>query len=175
SIPERVEAVEVDTALEMEAAVRAAAADADVVVMAAAVADYRPAEIAAHKLKKTHGTGADGSADESAPLLALVRNPDILAGLVQSRGSGGGVPVIVGFAAETGDDSGSVLEHGRAKLARKGCDVLVVNEVGVDTTFGKDDTTVHVLRRGTDDVIDIGPASKDAVAGAIWDLVAPLL
>ena len=176
AVPGRVETVEVETALEMAAAVREAAADADVVVMAAAVADYRPAEIATHKMKKTHEGGADGSADESAPVVALVRNPDILAGLVQARGdSGSGVPVIVGFAAETGDDTGSVLEHGRTKLARKGCDVLVVNEVGVDTTFGKDDTTVHVLRRGTDDVIDIGPASKDAVAGALWDLVIPLL
>lgn len=103
-----------------------------------------------------------------------MRNPDILAGLVAAR-TGAGSPVIVGFAAETGDDSASVLEHGRAKLTRKGCDLLVVNEVGVDTTFGKDDTTVHVLRRGSDDVVDIGPASKDHVAKAVWDLVIPLL
>lgn len=174
--PDRVQRLEVETALEMQVAVNAAVADADVVVMAAAVADYRPAETAAHKLKKTHEPGSDGSADESAPTVALVRNPDILAGLVQARGDAvGRGPVIVGFAAETGDDSGSVLEHGRAKLVRKGCDVLVVNEVGVDTTFGKDDTTVHVLRRGTDDCLDIGPASKDAVSHAIWDLLAPLL
>ncbi len=172
--PPGVQSIEVETALEMEAAVRAVAADADVVVMAAAVADYRPADVARHKMKKSHETRADGAADESAPMVALVRNPDILAGLVGSR-SDAASPVIVGFAAETGDDSGSVLEHGRAKLARKGCDLLVVNEVGVDTTFGKDDTTVHVLRRGSEDVVDIGPASKDDVAEAVWDLVADLL
>ncbi|MGB7818375.1 MAG: bifunctional phosphopantothenoylcysteine decarboxylase/phosphopantothenate synthase [Ornithinibacter sp.] len=172
--PPGVHSVEVETALEMQEAVGAAAEGADVVVMAAAVADYRPADVAPHKLKKSHGTDDDGVADESAPTVALVRNPDILAGLVSAR-TDATSPVIVGFAAETGDDSASVLEHGRAKLARKGCDLLVVNEVGVDTTFGKDDTTVHVLRRGSDDVVDIGPASKDHVADAVWDLVIPLL
>ena len=73
--------------------------------------------------------------------------------------------------AETGDATGSVLELGRAKLERKGCDLLVVNEVGVDKTFGADDTTVHVLRRGSDDVVDIGPASKTEVSHGIWDVV----
>ncbi len=172
--PPEVDVVVVETAVEMESAVLDAAASADLVVMAAAVADYRPAAVAEHKMKKSHEAGVDGAADESAPTVTLVRNPDILAGLVAARGEAT-VPFIVGFAAETGDESGSVLEHGRAKLARKGCDVLVVNEVGVDTTFGKDDTTVHVLRRGTDDVIDIGPAAKDDVAQAILELVTPLL
>ncbi|MGG5257336.1 bifunctional phosphopantothenoylcysteine decarboxylase/phosphopantothenate--cysteine ligase CoaBC [Phycicoccus avicenniae] len=174
TVPAGVRAVPVETALQMEAAVRDEAAEADVVVMAAAVADFRPAEYADHKIKKTHEVGSDGSPDESAPGVALVRNPDILAGLVAARGAASS-PVVVGFAAETGDVSGSVLEHGRAKLARKGCDVLVVNEVGADVTFGKDENTVHVLRRGSEDVLDVGPASKDAVAGAVWDVVTDLL
>jgi phosphopantothenoylcysteine decarboxylase/phosphopantothenate--cysteine ligase len=172
--PEGVTVVPVETALELQAAMEDAVRGADAVVMAAAVADFRPATYAGSKIKKTHEAGADGSADESAPVVALVRNPDVLAGLVAARGTGR-MPVIVGFAAETGDPSGSVLDHARAKLARKGCDLLVVNEVGVDTTFGKDDTTVHLLRRGSDDVTDVGPASKLVVAHAVWDAVSDLL
>jgi hypothetical protein len=116
----------------------------DVVVMAAAVADFRPKHYAATKIKKTHEPG--DVPDESAPVIELVRNPDILAGLVHAR-AGSAAPVIVGFAAETGDASGSVLQLARAKLARKGCDLLVANEVGVDKTFGQDVNTVHLLYR----------------------------
>ncbi|HWO50108.1 MAG TPA: phosphopantothenoylcysteine decarboxylase, partial [Ornithinibacter sp.] len=172
--PGGVTVVPVETALELQAAVADAAGDADVIVMAAAVADFRPATYADHKLKKTHVAGADGAADESAPTVALVRNPDVLAGLVTARGSESS-PVIVGFAAETGDGEGSVLDHARAKLARKGCDLLVVNEVGVDKTFGHDHSTVHLLRRGSDDATQVGPASKLEVAHAVWDAVLPLL
>ena len=172
--PGGVTVVPVETALELQAAVADAAGDADVIVMAAAVADFRPATYADHKLKKTHVAGADGAADESAPTVALVRNPDVLAGLVTARGSASS-PVIVGFAAETGDGEGSVLDHARAKLARKGCDLLVVNEVGVDKTFGHDHSTVHLLRRGSDDATQVGPASKLEVAHAVWDAVLPLL
>ncbi|HYN67516.1 MAG TPA: bifunctional phosphopantothenoylcysteine decarboxylase/phosphopantothenate--cysteine ligase CoaBC [Ornithinibacter sp.] len=174
TVPHGVTLVPVETALELQAAVTDAARSADVVVMAAAVADFRPAAYADHKIKKTHDTGADGSADASAPTVALVRNPDVLAGLVAARGSASS-PVIVGFAAETGDGDGSVLDHARAKLARKGCDLLVVNEVGVDKTFGHDDSTVHLLRRGSDDATQVGPASKLEVAHAVWDAVLPLL
>ncbi|MBM6403751.1 bifunctional phosphopantothenoylcysteine decarboxylase/phosphopantothenate--cysteine ligase CoaBC [Phycicoccus sp. CSK15P-2] len=169
-----VEVVSVETALEMEHAVLQAAQDADVVVMAAAVADFRPAEVAAHKIKKTHGSGTDGAPDTSAPDVSLVRNPDILAGLVAARGEDS-APVVVGFAAETGDDSGTVLDHGRAKLARKGCDVLVVNEVGSGRAFGTDDNTVHVLRQGSEDTLEVGPATKTEVSEAVWDVVADLL
>ena len=172
--PPGVEVVRVETALDLEAALAEVAPGADAVVMAAAVADFRPAEYAAHKIKKTHASGGDGSLDASAPVVTLVRNPDILAGLVQARG-GAASPVLVGFAAETGDGNGSVLEHARAKLARKGCDLLVVNEVGLDKAFGRDDNTVHILRRGTDEVTDVGPASKVEVARAVWDAVLPLL
>ena len=172
--PEGVTVVPVETALELQAAVTDAVRDADVVVMAAAVADFRPAHYADHKIKKTHDAGDAGAPDDSAPTVALVRNPDVLAGLVAARGSGRS-PVIVGFAAETGDGEGSVLDHARAKLARKGCDLLVVNEVGVDKTFGHDDSTVHLLRRGSHEATQVGPASKLEVAHAVWDAVLPLL
>ncbi len=166
----RVEVVPVGTALELGEEMSARAAGSDVVVMVAAVADFRPSEYAASKIKKTH----DPADPDAAPVIALVRNPDILAGLVQDRG-GAAEPLIVGFAAETGDTTGSVLDHARDKLARKGCDLLVVNEVGVDKTFGRDETSVHVLRRDGGEPVDLGPASKRAVADEIWDTVLDTL
>ena len=168
--PPGVQVVPVQTALELRDAVVKASVDADVVVMAAAVADFRPAHYEAAKIKKSHDT-AD---PEAAPTIELVRNPDILAELVRDRGEQAS-PVIVGFAAETGDDEGSVLEHGRTKLQRKGCDLLVVNEVGADKTFGKDDNTVHILRQGSTRVTDAGPASKEDIAAAVWDAVQEIL
>ena len=168
--PPGVTVVSVQTARELEQAVTVLADDADVVVMAAAVADFRPAHYAAAKIKKTH----DPARPDEAPSIELVRNPDILAGLVRARGESAR-PVIVGFAAETGDASGSVLDHGRAKLERKGCDLLVVNEVGEDRAFGRDDNTVHILRRGSSHVVDAGPASKDQVAAAVWDCVQEVI
>jgi len=168
--PPGVNVVPVSTALELQAAVEEAAEDADVVVMAAAVADFRPAHYAGTKIKKSH----DPADPEAAPVVELVRNPDVLAGLVERRGDEAS-PVIVGFAAETGDEEGSVLDHARAKLARKGCDLLVVNEVGNDKTFGRDDNTIHILRQGSSHVIDAGPAPKDEVAAAVWDAVQQIL
>lgn len=169
--PDGVDIVEVESALELQEAVRAARADdADVIVMAAAVADFRPRDYLEAKIKKRHAPGEE----ESAPTVELVRNPDILAGLVTDRGAAR-YPVIVGFAAETGDASGDVLSHARAKLERKGCDLLVANEVGRDVTFGKDDTLVHLLRPDSDSARTVGPASKVEVAGAVWDEVADLL
>jgi phosphopantothenoylcysteine decarboxylase / phosphopantothenate---cysteine ligase len=168
--PAGVTVVPVSTALELQLAVERAAKDADVVVMAAAVADFRPAHYTDAKIKKTH----DPDQPDAAPTIQLVRNPDILAGLVEARGEEAS-PVIVGFAAETGDDEGGVLDHGRDKLARKGCDLLVVNEVGVDKTFGRDDNTVHILRQGSSHVVDAGPASKEVVAAAVWDAVQEIL
>ena len=155
------------TALDMDAAVRAHEDDADVVVMAAAVADFRPRTVAAAKIKKRFGEG-----EPEAPTIELVRNPDVLAGLVDRRGSAD-APLVVGFAAETGDADGGVLDHARAKLARKGCDVLVVNEVGPDKTFGRDETVVHVLRRGTEDAVEIA-GSKREVARRMWDVLRSL-
>jgi phosphopantothenoylcysteine decarboxylase/phosphopantothenate--cysteine ligase len=168
--PKGVKVVPVQTALELQEAVVDAARSADVVVMAAAVADFRPATYAESKIKKTH----DPADPDAAPTIELLRNPDILAGLVGDRGDASS-PLIVGFAAETGDAEGSVLEHGRDKLVRKGCDLLVVNEVGATKTFGQDENTVHILRRGSSAVTDAGPASKVEVAAAVRDAVQEAL
>ena len=171
--PAGVQVVPVGTVLELQAAVTAAAKEADVVVMAAAPADFRPAHYSEAKIKKTFA-GDDPDHDTSAPTIELVRNPDVLAGLVAARGSGSS-PVIVGFAAETGDADHTVLEHARAKLERKRCDVMVANEVGVDKTFGQDSTSVHILRRGSDVVTDAGPASKEEVAATVWNVIQDVL
>src|SRR5581483_478151 len=142
--PAGVDVVRVSTALEMEAAVLAAAPEADAVVMAAAVADFRPARYASGKIKKVEG-------EDPAPV-ALVRNPDILAGLSTTRARPG--QVVVGFAAETDD----VLANGRAKLARKGCDLLVVNQVGAELTFGSEENEALVLGAdGTETPVPHGP------------------
>ena len=162
--PPSVDAVHIDSAREMRHHTLREAARADVVIKAAAVADFRPAEVAGSKLKK-------GSDSEPAQI-RLEENPDILAELVAAR-SAGEVParcVLVGFAAETGDDAGSVLDHGRAKLARKGCDLLVVNEVGRDATFGEDTNAGWILHAdGSEDRVDRG--SKDLLAERILDAV----
>ena len=168
--PPGAEVHRVGTALELQEQVSRLASGCDAVVMAAAVADFRPAAYEPAKIKKGHGPGEQ----EQAPVIELVRNPDILVGLVEARGRAPR-PVIVGFAAETGDDTGDVLAHARAKLQRKGCDLLVANEVGADVTFGKDTSTVHLLRPGTEAVRTVGPADKRVVAGAVWDEVAALL
>ncbi|ANW21128.1 bifunctional phosphopantothenoylcysteine decarboxylase/phosphopantothenate--cysteine ligase CoaBC [Streptomyces clavuligerus] len=157
--PAGVDVVHVGTAVELRAAVLAAAADADAVVMAAAVADFRPAEYAAGKIKKKDG-------EEPAPVV-LVRNPDILAEISAERVRAD--QVIVGFAAETDD----VLANGRAKLLRKGCDLLVVNEVGEHRTFGAEENEAVVLAAdGTETPVPHGP--KEALADTVWDLALPL-
>jgi phosphopantothenoylcysteine decarboxylase/phosphopantothenate--cysteine ligase len=153
--------VPVGTAAELHAAMTARAADADVVVMAAAVADFRPTEVAADKLKK-------GSSSEPTGI-ALTRNPDVLVDLVAGRRPG---QLVVGFAAETGDADDDVLGHARAKLARKGCDLLVVNDVSAGQVFGRPDNAVTVLA-ADGAVTEVAPGSKDAVAAGIWDVVAP--
>ena len=178
-VPEGVRLVQVQTAVELGEAVAEAAQDCDVVVMAAAVADFRPAHYTAIKIKKSHDrTGSahphGSEPDQSAPTIQLVRNPDVLAELVRARGSATS-PVIVGFAAETGDGEHSVLDLAREKFVRKGCDVLVANEVGADKTFGQDTNTVHILRRGVEAATDVGPASKATVAATLWDVVRDVL
>lgn len=176
-VPEGVTLVRVQTAIELGEAVAKAAEESDVVVMAAAVADFRPAHYTDAKIKKAHHDAAPDTVpggDFSATTIELVRNPDVLAGLVQSRGSAE-LPVIVGFAAETGDAGHTVLDYARDKLARKGCDVLAANEVGVDKAFGQDTNTVHILRRGVEAVTQAGPATKDAVAATVWDVIQHVL
>jgi phosphopantothenoylcysteine decarboxylase/phosphopantothenate--cysteine ligase len=186
-VPEGVTLVPVHTAVELGEAVAKAAEESDVVVMAAAVADFRPAHYTDVKIKKSYSHSddtvhsddtfdsvPDSDAERSVPTIELVRNPDVLAELVHARGSASS-PVIVGFAAETGDAGHTVLDHARDKLARKGCDVLVANEVGVDKTFGQDTNTVHILRRGVEAVTHTGPAPKDAVAATVWDVIQDVL
>ncbi|MER7315310.1 bifunctional phosphopantothenoylcysteine decarboxylase/phosphopantothenate--cysteine ligase CoaBC [Streptomyces halstedii] len=148
------------TAVQLREAVLKAAADADVVVMAAAVADFRPAAYATGKIKKKDG-------QEPEPV-ALVRNPDILAEVAAERARPG--QLVVGFAAETDD----VLANGRAKLRRKGCDLLVVNEVGERKTFGSEENEAVVLGAdGSETAVPYGP--KEALADVVWDLVAARL
>jgi phosphopantothenoylcysteine decarboxylase / phosphopantothenate---cysteine ligase len=157
------------SALDLQEVVMTAAAECDVVVMAAAVADFRPAAVAADKIKK------DETADGTPDPIALVRNPDILAGLLDARASGGLAPgtLIVGFAAETGDAQGDPLAHARVKLARRGVDLLVLNDVSGGSVFGQPGNEVHLL---TPDGAVIGPivGAKAEVAHAVWDRVADL-
>ena len=162
--PDGVELVRVETALELRAAAHAAAADSDVVIMAAAVADFRPSQVVETKIKKRD--------DEADPVITLVRNPDILQELVHARAAAGtGAPkLIVGFAAETGDASSDVREYGRKKLARKGCDLLVLNRVGKSLVFGQDETEVRILSPA-DSADDTG----ESAAGTKADVSARII
>ncbi|MGY1804051.1 bifunctional phosphopantothenoylcysteine decarboxylase/phosphopantothenate--cysteine ligase CoaBC [Blastococcus sp. SYSU D00922] len=161
--PFGVRVVPVGTAEELRTAMRTEAKEADVVVMSAAVADFRPASVAAAKLKKDSASEPDS--------VALVRNPDVLAELVAERPAG---QLVVGFAAETGDADADVLTHARAKLARKGCDLLVVNDVSAGQVFGRSDNSVVVLA-ADGSATEVPRGSKDAVAVGIWDAVGPRL
>ena len=161
--PPGVRVVHVETTAELRDAVRAAAGTADVVVMAAAVADFRPLETSTSKIKKS-GSGA--------PTIELTTNPDILSELAAERLHPG--QVVVGFAAETGDATGGVLEHGRAKARRKGADLLVINAVGPGRGFGVAHNDVTVVDGEGHDVAR-AHGSKDDVAQAVWDVVVPLL
>ena len=159
--PAGADVLKVETAAALQAAMVGRAALADVIVMTAAVADHRPAHVAEHKLKKS-STGAH---------IELVQNPDILAGLVRDRelDSSRTGQVIVGFAAETGDESADVLTHGATKLAAKGVDVLVVNDVSGGKVFGRDRTSATILTRDGQALQVHG--SKDTLAQAVWDVV----
>ena len=158
--PAGVKVVRVETTAELRDAVVSAAASADAVVMAAAPADFRPLSTSDTKIKKV--------ADGSAPSLELTQNPDILHELSTDRVRPGAV--IVGFAAETGDDTGSVLELGRAKLARKGCDLLVVNDVSGGAVFGAADNQAVILA-ADGAAVDVPLGSKSSLAHVIWDQV----
>jgi phosphopantothenoylcysteine decarboxylase/phosphopantothenate--cysteine ligase len=163
--PAGVDVVPVGTTAELRESMLAAAAGADALVMAAAPSDFRPVAASRDKIKK--------APDGSAPVVELVQNPDILAELVAAR-AGAALPVIVGFAAETGDDEADVLEHGRAKLARKGCDLLVVNDVSSGKVFGREETEAVLLASdGTSTPVPAG--SKAALADVVWDAVVARL
>ncbi len=157
--PEGVELVEVQTALELQEAVTEAARSADIVVMTAAVADYRPSVTRDTKIKKS----------EAGDTLSieLVANPDILAGLAATRHDG---QVVVGFAAETEPDPSTLIELGRSKLAAKGSDFLVLNQVGWEQGFATESNEVVVLRKGGDIVMEAS-GSKLSVADRILDVV----
>ncbi len=144
---------------ELSQAMHAHAQCADVLVMAAAVADFRPATVSESKRKK----------DTRSWSLELVENPDILASLASHRGREG--QIVVGFAAETGDKNASVSEYGREKAARKGADLMVVNEVGATKGFGEVDTAISIID-ATGRVHAQGRGSKAELAHLIVDAVA---
>lgn len=161
--PAGVTFVAVETGDQMLAAVQAHSGS-DIVIMTAAIADFAPVHVESTKIKKT---------DESGVVhLELRETTDILADVVARRRAG---QLIVGFAAETGDSRASVLEHGTAKLARKGCDFLVVNDVSGDKAFGQDDNEVVILtspNHGSGSHY-VARASKRDIANALWDVVVP--
>lgn len=161
-VPSGVEVVAVETAVQLREAALRAAADSDVVIMAAAVADFRPAEVSGTKIKKR-----DDTAD---PVISLLRNPDILQELVEVRAGNKPGQLIVGFAAETGDAHGDVLAYAEAKLRRKGCDLLVVNHVGEGLVFGQDHNSVVILSRSGSEP-QAASGSKDDVAAAVIDRI----
>lgn len=169
-LPEGLDQVtRVSSALEMQEATLSALAGADALIMAAAVADFRPADYTEAKIKKTEDPGED-------PVIRLVRNPDILKEAVDlRRSSPDSAPrLIVGFAAETGDAGATPLEYGQAKLARKGCDLLAVNTVGANLGFGADSNTLTVLsREGGEPLVASG--SKYDVALALLRHIAQQL
>ncbi len=159
---EGIDRIDVETSEELGAEVKSAAQSADVVIMAAAVADFRPETVADHKIKKSGDGGL---------LLKLVQTEDVLAGLVAGRREG---QVIIGFAAETGDGTADVLAHGRQKARRKGADLLVVNPVGEGIGFGNVPNTVTMLD-GEGAQVGAASGTKLAVAHAILDAARSLL
>lgn len=161
-LPEGVGITEIETTLELQTALRAAQTDADAIIMAAAVADYRPADRTDSKMKKTGDEGMT---------LSLIQNPDVLAGLVDTRRNG---QVIIGFAAETGDSHHSALDYAKAKFRRKGVDLLVFNDVSDDRAFGHDDNAVQILSADGDDVVASTEfhGSKDDVSEKVIEALA---
>ena len=168
--PAGVHVVHIGSAGQLRDAVSKHAPEAHVLVMAAAVADFRPEQVATNKIKKS------GDPNEKAPVIALTRTDDVLAGAVRARLDGQlpNMRAIVGFAAETGDANGDVLFHARAKLARKRCDMLVVNAVGENRAFEVDNNDGWLLAAdGTESALEHG--SKTLVASRIVDAIAAFL
>src|SRR6476661_9338032 len=170
--PAGVDVVHIGSAAQLKDAVSKHAPDAHVLVMAAAVADFRPTHVATNKIKKSHEPGK--TAD--APAIELTRTDDVLAGTVRAR-TDGQLPkmrAIVGFAAETGDANGDVLFHARAKLQRKGCDLLVVNAVGEGRAFEVDNNDGWLLSAdGAESALEHG--SKTLMASRIVDAIVAFL
>ncbi|ODQ90978.1 bifunctional phosphopantothenoylcysteine decarboxylase/phosphopantothenate--cysteine ligase CoaBC [Mycolicibacterium holsaticum] len=167
--PAGVEVVHIGSAAQLKDAVSKHAPDAHVLVMAAAVADFRPVTQATSKIKK-------GPESQGEPVIELTRTDDVLTGAVRARADGQlpNMRAIVGFAAETGDANGDVLFHARAKLARKGCDLLVVNAVGENRAFEVDNNDGWLLAAdGTESALEHGP--KTLMASRIADAIASFL
>lgn len=166
--PAGVDVVHIGSAAQLRDAVSKYAPESNVLVMAAAVADFRPAQVATSKIKK-------GGASEPSSI-ELVRNDDVLAGAVRARSEGQlpNMQAIVGFAAETGDANGDVLFHARAKLQRKGCDLLVVNAVGENRAFEVDHNDGWLLSAdGAEAALEHG--SKTLMATRIVDAIVAFL
>ncbi len=160
AVPTNLQVLPVSTTRELADAVEIAAPAADIVIMAAAVADYRPESVAESKIKKeTSGDVLD---------LRLVKNPDVLASVVASRRAG---QVIVGFAAETEPDDAALLKLAREKVVRKGANLLVVNRVGWTEGFGTDENTVVVVSQAGD-IVGEATGTKRFVADRILDLLS---
>lgn len=167
-LPEQVEVVKVVSTLQLRDAVHEAGRSAQVIVMCAAVADFRPKTYAGFKLKKS----TDSGETDKSYTLELVENPDILAGLAAQRLNEG--QVIVGFAAETGDEHTSALEYGRRKALKKGADLLAVNTVGATSGFGDVANEIHVLDSHGQQV-GHSAGSKLQVARDLVELIAQRL
>ncbi len=167
-LPEQVEIVKVVSALQLRDAVHEAGRSAQVIIMCAAVADFRPKTYAGFKLKKS----TDSGETDKSYTLELVENPDILAGLAAQRLNEG--QVIVGFAAETGDEHTSALEYGRRKALKKGADLLAVNTVGATSGFGNVANEIHVLDSHGQQV-GHSAGSKLQVARDLVELIAQRL
>jgi phosphopantothenoylcysteine decarboxylase/phosphopantothenate--cysteine ligase len=162
--------IDVATTADLQKALARHAPDADVVVMAAAVADFRPAAPTSGKLSR-RSAGASGS----GPTLALAANPDLLAGLVEARGDAH-LPFIVGFAAEMANgDAAALAERAERKLVEKGCEAIVANDVSQPGIgFGSDDNALTVIFADGSQ-IEIARAAKAAVAERLWSLLVPRL
>jgi phosphopantothenoylcysteine decarboxylase / phosphopantothenate---cysteine ligase len=154
SLPASVDVVRVESAADMEAAVHAQVEQSDVIVMAAAVADFRPVRVASDKIKK----------DGGVPQVALEPTPDILAGLGARKRPG---QVLVGFAAETSD----LRANAAAKLARKGADLIVANDVSQPQVGFEYDTNQVVILGADGSVVEVPLADKHDVAIAVLDAV----
>jgi phosphopantothenoylcysteine decarboxylase/phosphopantothenate--cysteine ligase len=159
--PSGVQLINVETSVELSDAVRSQSKKADVIIMAAAVADFTPSNYSETKIKKTE--------DKLVPDIELKRTEDILQSLVATKSPG---QYIVGFAAETGDSHASVVEHGLAKLNRKNCDLLVVNEVGRNKGFGTDENAVVILAKDAQSSIEVPSSSKNVIAGEVLNVIA---
>ncbi len=158
-VPAGVDLVRVETTAQLREATLAAAKDADTVVMAAAPADFRPAQVADQKIKKKH--------DGTAPIIELTLNPDIAAELGAAKQPG---QVLVAFAAETQN----ALANGTEKLTRKKADLIVINNVGTGQVFGSDaNEAILVGADGSQE--QLARQSKEALANAVWDKVVSFL